>query len=267
VDGPPDDPEQATVEAPPGSPLGRVPVRGPGRLLEAAAVVVAGFLVLAIVKPWDIGAAPGPTVPPPTRTLPPVSVAPEATEDVTPEGLAAPICLGTEAWMVATVETWQLMISGTLETQRVRVWRSIDPVAIASGPEDGAIPVAAIASMEVDSLGWCAPSSGPQRATGQVDVTMWRLGSTGPAVEVPLRRVAPGAGDTPFAALYKEVTDCVVGFGCSGSAVPLLAPTWASGRYVLRYAEPATGRTWWFGADLQIVPRPPVPDAGPTPRA
>src|SRR4051794_34864163 len=208
-------------------------------------------------------AAPGPTLS--ARTLPAASLALRATSDVTPEGLAAPVCLGTEAWRIATVETWQLVIAGTIETQQVRVWRAIEPVATAVGPEDTRIPIAAIASMEVDALGWCAPSSGPQRGDDRVEVTMWRLGPTGAAAEVPLRRVAPIVGETPFAALYKEVTDCVVGFGCSGSGVPLLAPTWAAGRYVLRYVEPATSRTWWFGADLQVVPQPATQPAGSTP--
>jgi hypothetical protein len=260
-----DDEEQATVEAPRGSSLGQVPAKARGPRFDAAAILVATLLVLAILKPWEIGAgAPGPTVP--ARTSAPASIAPTATSDITPEGIAAPVCLGTQAWRIATVETWQLVIAGAIETQQVRVWRAIDPVATALGPDDSRIPIVPIASMEIDALGWCAPSSGPGRALGRVDVTVWRLGHAGAAAEVTVRRVAPTVGETPFAALYREVTDCLGGYGCSGSGVPLLAPTWAPGRYVLRYLEQATARTWWFGAELQIVPQPGGPATQPTPK-
>jgi hypothetical protein len=173
------------------------------------------------------------------------------------------VCLGTDAWRIASVETWHLYVSGSIRTQQVRVWRAISPVADASGPQDPVIPTVVVAGTEIDALGWCAPGTGPAPPRGPVDVAAWRLSPEGlVATPISLRRTAPGAGDTPYAALYHEVTDCVAGYGCSGSGVPLLAPTWAGGQYVFRYRS-ADDQTWWFGADVQILPEPTLPAGTP----
>src|SRR4051812_50051797 len=97
-------------------------------------------------------AAPGPTLS--ARTLPAASLAPTATSDVTPEGLAAPVCLGTEAWRIATVETWQLVIAGTIETQQVRVWRGLRPRAGARGPPGGRPPPPPVAPLVGGAPAW-----------------------------------------------------------------------------------------------------------------
>ncbi|MBI3750341.1 MAG: hypothetical protein HY263_01630 [Chloroflexi bacterium] len=247
--------------------------RQPGRGLWTLGALVAAFLVLAIAKPWAWGASePRATLPP--RTAAPASSGPPATPDLSPEGLAASVCLGTGAWRVATIETWRLVIAGQIVTQRVRVWHAVDPARAAEGPADPRIPIVGVVAMEIDALGWCAPSTGSGRPIGSVDVTVWRLADTsrrGGAQEpevVTVRRVAPPAGATSLAALYREVTDCVSGFGCSGSAVPLLAPAWSPGRYVFQYAEHDSGATWWFGADVQVLPAPTaVPTEAPGPDA
>jgi hypothetical protein len=170
--------------------------------------------------------------------------------------LASTVCLGTDAWRVASIETWQLIVAGRPVTQQVRVWRAISPIGFAHGPLDPSIPTVVVAATEIDSLGWCAPGTGADAATGPIEVTAWRVAPDGSSARpIPIRRVAPIGGDTPYAALYREVTDCVVGFGCSGGGVPLLAPTWAAGAYVFRYAT-ADLRTWWFGAEVQVLPEP-----------
>lgn len=256
----PDEPGPPARDAPTGSPLGRVPARQSGRSLRALGALVAAFLVLAIAKPWAWGPS-SPRVELAPRAVVPASSGPPASPDVTPEGLAAGVCFGTGAWQVATVETWRLVIAGEIVRQRVRVWHAVDPARVASGPADASIPIVGVAGMEIDSLGWCAPAVGDGRPVGSADVTVWRLadpsrrdGRPGAQV-VTVRRVAPPAGETSLAALYREVTDCVSGFGCSGSGVPLLASSWSPGRYVFQYADGA-GATWWFGADVQVLPAP-----------
>ena len=182
-------------ERPDQTPIGKVPVRRPGRALELLWVLVAALVVLAIAKPWDVASPVAPYLPAwPVR---PATAGPPPTADLSPEGVAEPVCLGTAGWRVTTIETWRL------EAAR--------PVAVA------------------------------------------------------LRRVAPTNGPTQFAALYREVTDCVGSLACSGITAPLLAQTWAAGRYVFQYADRGAGTTWWFGADVQVLP-PPTQEPSPTTR-
>ena len=262
MDASPEPSGPPALETPTGSPLGRVPVRQAGRGLRTVAWLVSAFLLLAIAKPWDWGAA---SSPPPTarpRVAVAATPAPSATGDRSPESLAADVCLGTGAWRVATLETWRLAIRGEIVTQRVRVWRAVEPTTSASGPDDPRIPIVGVAAMQVDALGWCAPADGLRHPVGPVLVTVWRLpdpaqrGGSSEAQRLRVRRVAPAQGDNPIAALYREVTDCVSGFGCSGSGVPLLADGWAAGRYVFEYRDSGTSATWWFGADAVVLPTP-----------
>jgi len=216
-------------------------------------------VVLAVLKPWAWATpAASPRVVPPPR---PIVTAPPPSPATAPgpEALATSVCLGTDAWRIASVETWRLVLAGTLQTQQVRVWRAITPVVAAQGPLDRSIPTVVVAGTEVDELGWCAPGTGSTAPRGPVQVSAWRISPDGStATPIALRRIAPSAGDTPFAALYREVTDCLASYGCSGSGVPLLASTWEGGAYVFRY-QSADGRTWWFGADVQVLPEPTLP--------
>jgi hypothetical protein len=263
MDASPEQPGPPALETPTGSPLGRVPVRQPGRGFRTVAGLVTAFLLLAIAKPWDWGAA---SPPPPVVVRPPVvassSPGPSSITDRSPESLAADVCLGTGAWRVATLETWRLVIRAEVVTQRVRVWRAVEPTLAATGPDDPRIPIVGVAAMQVDALGWCAPAGGSGHPVGPVVVTVWRLpdlaqrGGSLDAEPLRVRRIAPGQGENAIAALYREVTDCVAGFGCSGSGVPLLAEGWAAGRYVFEYHDTGTRATWWFGADVVVLPAP-----------
>src|SRR5205823_1186316 len=128
---------------------------------------------------------------------------------------------------------------------------------------DPAIPIVGVAGSQIDELGWCAPADGPAKPLGPIVLTMWRL--DGPAaVAVPLRLVAPTSGQTRFAALYREVTDCVGSLACSRVTARVPASTWLAGRYIFEYADRGSGITWWFGADVQVLPPPTV---APTPSA
>lgn len=259
----PDDSEAPALDASTGSPLGRVPVGPPGRGLRTLGALLGALLVAAIVKPWDWGAS-QPIVQHAPATLVSATPAPSATADLSQEGLASSVCLGTDAWRVATIETWRLVIAGALITQEVRVWRAISPVGSVTDPADPRIPLVGVAAMELNALGWCAPGNGNDRPTGAVAVTMWRVPPAGAAEVVPIRQIAPVGGETRLAALYREVSDCIAGYGCSGAGVPLLAPAWSAGRYVLRFTDAGTGGVWWFGADVQVI-APPTAPPGPSP--
>lgn len=237
---------------PSGATLRQVPSRPPGRGLATAGALVGVVLVLAVLKPWAW--TDGPSIRAVTRTRQPVPTA-SALPDTSAAGLAATICLGTEAWQVASLETWRMFTGTGTRTQSVRVWRAISPVAAAASPTDPTIPTVVVAATEVRAIGWCAPSIGPLRGVGPAEVTIWRVAGDVADV-VTARRIAPAGGETPFAALYREVTDCVAGFGCSGSGVSLLAPGWTPGRYVFRYADAGSGLALWFGADVEAIPGP-----------
>jgi hypothetical protein len=182
------------------------------------------------------------------------------------------VCLGTDSWRVATLETWRLVFAGAIQIQQVRVWRSVSPVATATGPLDPAIPRVVVAGTQIDALGWCAPGTGERPPQGPVQVTAWRVSDDGvTATPISVRRIAPTGGETALAALYREVVDCTFdaagdgqvgsGAGCSTSAASRISPTWAAGQVVFRYVS-ANGQTWWFGADVQVLPTPGLPTPG-----
>jgi hypothetical protein len=235
-------------DAVPGVEVVHVHARRPDTTLATALGVVAVLVALAILKPWGAGS--------PAATLPLLAVAPTAaaimpapTEDRTADGLAAPICLGSEGWRIASLERWR--------AEDVRVWRAIEPIADASGPLDPAIPAVPIVAVELTSLGWCAPTSGLGRPTGPAQVTAWSV-RDGSAAELRIRQVLPIEGVTPIAALYVALTVCTEVADC----VPLLpAPAprrWDNERVVFRYTDLGAKRTSWLAADVTILP-PTVP--------
>lgn len=200
-----------------------------GSTLGAVAVLI----ILAILKPWGLG-SPSATLRPDLTVAPTrAPITPIPTEDRSSDGLAAPICLGTGAWRIASLESWR--------TQDVRVWRAIAPIAEVTGPLDPAIPSVPIVAVEIAALGWCAPAFGPDRPVGPVNVTATFIrGDVASGLE--LLQVHPTDGSTPIAALY----------------VPLLpagAPgRWETGRVVFRYRDSGTGRVLWLAADITILP-------------
>jgi hypothetical protein len=215
--------------------------------------VVLALVALAVLKPWGVAApfeTARPFVPEPTITV----VTPAPTEDRTADGLASPICLGTGGWRIATLERW--------ETQDVRVWRAIEPIATATGPLDPAIPSVPVVAIEVTALGWCAPAFGEHRPLGPAIVTAWSVvGEV--ATPLQLRQVRPVDGSTPMAALYLPVSVCPEATNC----LPLLpspAPRrWASERVVFRYVDGGGSGEAWLAADVTILPAS-VPTSPPS---
>jgi hypothetical protein len=180
----------------------------------------------------------------------PATATPVPTEDRTADGLASPICLGTGAWRVASLETWQ--------TQDVRVWRAIEPIAHATGPLDPAIPSVPIVAIQLTALGWCAPAYGPDKPVGPAIVTAWTLDG-GAALPLQLRQVRPTDGVTPIAALYLPLTRCPNPPTCSPEPSAPVPTAWATDHIVFHYQDTATTTQAWFAADITILPAPPPP--------
>ena len=213
--------------------------------------VVLALVALAIVKPW--GGDTGTNRPPqPARTAGPPVAVPSPTPDLSAEGLAEPICLGTGAWLVASVEQWR--------THPVRVWKVIEPIAEATGPTDPSIPSVPVVAYAVPALGWCAPAWGPRRPVGPVTVTAWRV-VDGLSEPIELRQVAPVVLTTPLGALYGPLATCPACPSPAPGASPV-PETWLLGRYVFRYADEGRPEVLWFAADLEQLPplvEPPAP--------
>ena len=223
----------------------RVRLDARNQRLPALTALVALFLGLSILKPWGaIGDQPTPPPRPFTATATPAPV--EPTSD-TPEGLAAPVCLGAGAWRLASLETWR--------AQDVRVWRALEPLGEASGPLDPAIPVVPVIALDVGALGWCAPAYGPEEPVGPADVQAWTI-VDGSASRLPLLRVLPTHGETPIAALYVPLTPCDAAGPCPSTFSWIRRRSWASGLVVFRYEDAGTGRIAWFAADIELIPLP-----------
>lgn len=233
----------------------RVRPRSGDSSVAVALLAVAVLVGLAILKPWGAGNPEATAAPRPINSVA-VVVTPAPTEDLTAGGLAAPICLGTGAWRVATLERWR--------TQDVRVWRAIEPVANASGPTDPSIPSVPVVAVELTGLGWCAPSYGPDTPDGPATVTAWFI-QGGVASELLLHQVRPAEGTTPIAALYVPLTRCPEPTVCAPLLPELVPGPWVTGRVVFRYVDEGAGRTAWFAAEVEILPPATVaPSTQPT---
>ncbi|MEA2673848.1 MAG: hypothetical protein QOI92_1040, partial [Chloroflexota bacterium] len=188
------------------------PVRPPideDQLASALGVVIA-LLAVLILKPWT-GGTPEPSRFVSVASAAPATATPIPTEDRTADGLAIPVCLGSGAWRVASLETWQ--------TQDVRVWRAIEPIADTTGPLDPAIPSVPIVAIELTALGWCAPAYGTDKPVGPAIVTAWTI-HDGEALPLQLRQVRPAHDVTPIAALYVPLTLCPNPPGCAPPPPP-----------------------------------------------
>lgn len=229
------------------------PVRPPidEGLLSTALGLAVALLVVAILKPWDWGAA-APTGRLGVGPVESAEVTPIPTEDRSAEGLALPICLGTGGWRIASLETWQ--------TQDVRVWRAIEPVTSATGPLDASIPSVPIVAIQLTALGWCAPAFGDGLPVGPSTVTAWSVhGSAAEPLE--LRQVRPTEGVTPIAALYVPLSLCPEPTICAPLLPAPIPRPWATERVVFRYIDAGTKEAW-FAADITILP--PTPSASPS---
>ena len=195
------------------------------------------LLGVAIVKPWGSDTVPpGPATPAGRAHAIAGSgsvraVAAPTVDTASAESAVEAICFNPLSWRVATIERWR--------DQTIRVWRAIEPRAIASGPEDGRVPITPLVSEGVIELGWCAPAGGLPRMAGNAVVEVWRRTPTG-AQPVTMSSQRPGPGTSPYGALY-------------GAPAASLVTLWNDGTYVFHQRAP-NGEESWFGVDLERRP-------------
>jgi hypothetical protein len=154
-----------------------------------------------------------------------------STEVPSAESAVESICFNPLSWRVATIERWR--------DQTIRVWRAIEPRTVATGPEDGRVPITPLVSEGVIELGWCAPVDGTTRIVGSAIVEVWRRTPTG-AQPVTMSSQRPGPATSPYGALY----------GAPAAPVVML---WNDGTYVFHQRAP-NGEESWFGVDLEQRP-------------
>jgi hypothetical protein len=195
------------------------------------------LLGMVIVKPWGSDRAAPASPPAASRAL---AVAGEASVPAvaTPtvdtdssERAVESICFNPLSWRVATVERWR--------DQTIRVWRAIEPRAVASGPEDGRVPITPLVSEGVIELGWCAPVDGAPRMAGNAVVEVWRRTPSG-AQPVTMSSQRPGPDTSPYGALY-------------GAPAAPVVTLWNDGTYVFHQRAP-NGDESWFGVDVERRP-------------
>lgn len=213
------------------------------------ALLITGFLAIAIAKPWVEQIAANRPVANPTAD-------PTATPAPTADRMAAlrVHCQDPLGWRVYSHEAWL--------GRAVRTWRSLEPATTASGPLDPAIPVVPLGP-NVVGLGYCSPWSGADRAPDRAIVQAWRLRDPtarggDPFTRVELRLVAPRP-PTPLGAIYGPLADR------ADPAEPG-ALGWPAGRYVFAVHTDSWER-WWavevapqdVSATQPIAPRPSSP--------
>jgi len=237
------DPVEEIIDLPPAVSI-RVRTARPSPAIPGLVVIVAGFLALAIVKPWGGTAAPAPR---PSASAAVVAAASEPagggepTPVVDREAAVAEECHAPSGWRIVTSETWQ--------DREVRIWWAVTPVASRSA-FDPAIPYLSIVSDAIHQLGYCAPLFAPERPGANEAVGVWRIDPVAETAEaINPTRVSP-AFDSALVSIWAPPGSAAVG-----------EASWPTGRYVFGVG----GR--WFGVDLRILDRGAGPSPAPGPGA
>ena len=252
---------------------GRTPGTGSRPLIFLAGALVG--IALAIIKPWDLW---GPAVADgsrqPTTQVVTSTVGPAASARQTPW-----VALAARSWQCYYASDWRVFALGVpvdqlAEFDRVdqgaspaarptpssgdpsrsrdfltpiRTWIQSEPLAGPTDPLDPRIPFVRIVVGAIPALGYCAPTSDPDRPPANARTTAWSLAADGSAVPVGLRRIAgPSAPGDSTEGLY--VPEPVGGANATG---------WLAGRYVfaLRDQTPG-GYARWFGVEVLDPPGP-----------
>ena len=207
---------------------------GPARW-RLSLVAVAGFLALAVLKPWG---ATGPTPHAPVAVAGSAEPGRQLIAAAGPDDELADLrsnCDEPFGWRVYSRE-------GPITGMPFRVWSSVTPATSASGPTDPAIPVVQVGPT-IEALGYCAPWRGPDAPPENVAVAAWELepgpGPDDPGTARPLSLVAVApARPSQFSGLYHEHDPSRP----SASHGP--DETWPHGRYVFRVSADGWAR-WW----------------------
>jgi hypothetical protein len=235
------------------------------------AVALVG-IALAIIKPWDVGGRTGADVS--SETAPPLV---SSTGWPSPSARQTPwVSLVARSWQCYYASDWRVFALGAptdlldgveaatspsptvaeglsgAPSQRdllnpVRTWIQTEPLADAVDPMDPRIPFVRIVHDAIPALGYCAPTSEPDRPPRGAQTSAWSLAEDGSAVTVGLRAIAgPAApGDSTEGLFVPDVP---------GSAS---VTEWIAGRYVFAVRDQTpSGYSRWFGVEIINPPGP-----------
>ncbi len=205
-----------------------LPVAPPdrGRTATRLAFLALAAIMVALLKPWDLVAAPA-SVSPPNALAPPLPSPDLATPTPRPGSAGGVSCEVPDGWRLVTVQR----VDGRL----VVTWSVIQPV-VAGGPPADRSPLE-LSGGGVVAVGVCAPGA----RSADVEVAgLWQL--TG---SVLTTRSAEPAHDLPSAPV-SDPARLVLPADASSPAA------WSPGRYVLgiRYPAGATGPLFYVAVDL-----------------
>jgi hypothetical protein len=138
------------------------------------------------------------------------------------------VCLGVGNWRVTAIERWS--------AQTVRTWLAAD-VSPASSQLDPRIAFTSVVARAVPSLGFCAPSRGPDRPPADTDVSVWKLQDGSARRLAPVARTARSLD--PWGSLWWPPD-------------PTEGASWPEGRYVIALAGRTTPYVRWLGIEVQL---------------
>jgi hypothetical protein len=200
-------------------------LRDRGRLPGAAAALVVGLVLVAIVKPWGSPDVPSsPALPAQVADASPATRTPRPSPDDRAE--LREHCFDPIGWRVFAREEG--------DRRTTRSWKSVDPVPTARGPRDARIPSVLVAAERIPALGYCAPARHGTSPPITATLAIWRLEPDGTRVtRLRTRRFLPSR-ETILGGLY--------------AAGPSSTDTWTSGRYV--FAVRSEGYERWWAVDV-----------------
>lgn len=227
---------------------------------------------MAVIKPWDVGDRTGADVS--SGTAPPLVL---STDGPSPSAGQTPwVALAARSWQCYYASDWRVfalgvptnLLDGVEETTSppprlptgpsvapshrdllipVRTWIQTEPLAGAVDPTDSRIPFVRIVDDAIPALGYCAPTSEPDRPPADAHTAVWSLGEDGSAVAFGLRAVA--GPDAPG-----DSTEGLFVPGMLGSAS---VTEWIAGRYVFAVRDQTPGGyARWFGVEIVDPPGP-----------
>ncbi len=212
-----------------------LPVSSHGRSLRIGVAAVGLLLILAIVKPWPNAAA-GPRSgsgasgsPLPATTQLVAGAAAASSAEPFPTTGPTPLCENPDAWRV---------VAEDVEFgQHVRTWVIATVAYSSTQPELASVPVTAVVSSGVESLGFCAPAAAASLATAGWSGTIWRVGASAP--------------DPSQWQLVGRMTAPAGSLGGFSQPIDPTAVFWAPGRYVLEAKFGGSGPPAWLGVLIQ----------------
>jgi hypothetical protein len=229
----------------PSPPVSRVVL--PASAAGARRLLVAGmaFLVVALLKPWGSDApAHGDRPPGPPSVVTAAVTAPTASGAPRP-ATAAPSAGPGE--IACSPSGWQVVSLDRLADWTVRTWIPTLPV-LADGPLDPTIPIVALDSPIVLSVGACGPGAGGTEggAGAMLVVAAWRI-DRGLAASISLASRHGDALDDHLARLYSPIARGLIESWPAGRFVLELVPVRWSGSEAQAGATTDTAPRWYVG--------------------